>query len=72
MNEEYVVIYEWTGENYSAYAPDLPGCVAAGDTIEETRGLMQEAMLLYAAALTESGQHLPKPTTQASSLAIAA
>jgi len=41
------VIYEWAGENYSAYAPDLPGCVAAGDTIEETERLMREAIELY-------------------------
>jgi predicted RNase H-like HicB family nuclease len=45
--KEYVVIYEWTGKNYSAYVPDLPGCVAAGDTLEETERLMREAITLY-------------------------
>ena len=37
--KEYAVVYEWTGANYSAYVPDLPGCVACADTLEETRML---------------------------------
>jgi predicted RNase H-like HicB family nuclease len=57
--KEYVVIYEWTGKNYSAYVPDLPGCVAAGDTLEETERLMREAITLYIETLRESGQPVP-------------
>mgnify|MGYP001773309736 CR=1 FL=1 len=45
--KKYVVIYEWTGKNYSAYVPDLPGCIACGDTLEETEKLMHEAISLY-------------------------
>jgi predicted RNase H-like HicB family nuclease len=62
---EYLVIYEWAGQNYSAYAPDLPGCVAAGDTLEETEGLMKEAIELYIESLRETGQPVPEPTTKA-------
>jgi predicted RNase H-like HicB family nuclease len=68
--KEYVVIYEWTGKNYSAYVPDLPGCVAAGDTLEETERLMREAITLYIETLRESGQPVPEPTTKAKPIAV--
>ncbi len=38
------IIIEVAGKNFSAYAPDVPGCVATGDTINETRRLMHEAL----------------------------
>jgi predicted RNase H-like HicB family nuclease len=49
------------GGNYSAMAPDLPGCVAAGKSIEKTRKLMAEAIALHLEQMQESGQKLPKP-----------
>jgi len=61
---EYVVIYEWTGANYSAYVPDLPGCVACGDTLEETQQLIGEAIELYVEALKEEGKPIPEPSTK--------
>ena len=70
--KKYVVIYEWTGKNYSAYAPDLPGCIACGDTLEETEGLMKDAMSLYVAALKEEGQPVPQATTKAKAVAVLA
>ena len=70
--KEYVVIYEWTGQNYSAYAPDLPGCVAAGDTLEETERLMKEAIELYIESLKEIGQLMPEPTTKAKPVTVMA
>ncbi len=69
---EYVVVYEWAGGNYSAYVPDLPGCVAAGDTVEETEELMREAIELYIEDLLETGKPVPEPRTRAKPLAIAA
>lgn len=36
MNYRFSIVIEKAGENYSAYSPDLPGCIAVGDTIEET------------------------------------
>ncbi len=70
--KEYTVIYEWAGENYSAYVPDLPGCVACGDTVEETEELMKEAIELYIEALRDDGQPIPEPSTKARTLAVGA
>ncbi len=70
--KEYLVIYERAGENYSAYAPDLPGCVAAGDTLEETERLMREAIELYIVSLKETRQPVPEPTTTAKPVMVAA
>ncbi len=69
---EYVVIYEWAGSNYSAYAPDLPGCVACADTLEETEELMRGAIDLYIETLKEDGRIVPEPTTKAKLMAVAA
>jgi predicted RNase H-like HicB family nuclease len=69
--KEYVAIYEWTGANYSAYVPDLPGCVACGDTLEETERLIKEAIELYIQALREEGRTVPEPSTKAGRVAIA-
>ncbi len=68
---EYTVIYEWAGNNYSAYLPDLPGCIACGDTMEETEQLIKEAIELYIEALREDGQPVPQPTTKAGRVAVA-
>ena len=63
--KEFVVIYEWAVHNYSAYVPDLPGCVACADTLEETEALMQKAIGLYIQTLQEEHQAVPEPTTKA-------
>ena len=60
---KYAVIYEQGPNNYSAYVPDLPGCVAAGDTLEETEQLIREAIVLHLEALQEAGQPIPPAYT---------
>lgn len=60
---KYVVVYEWAGSNYSAYVPDLPGCIAVGDTLEETEGLMREAIQLHLEELRAHGDPIPRPQT---------
>jgi predicted RNase H-like HicB family nuclease len=70
--KEYLVVYERAGKNYSAYVPDLPGCVAAGDTLEETEQLIKEAIELYIEALRADGKPVPEPTTKARSVAVVA
>ena len=70
--KEYTVIYEWAGENYSAYVPDLPGCIACGDTLEETEELMKDAIELYIETLRDDGQPIPEPTTQARAVSVVA
>lgn len=61
----YAMIIETGKKNYSAYLPDLPGCVATGKTIEEVRQRMQEAIELHLAGLREDGLPIPQPTTLA-------
>jgi predicted RNase H-like HicB family nuclease len=59
---KYAVVVENAGANYSAYAPDLPGCVATGDTVEETIALMREAMEIHLASMREDGDSIPAPS----------
>ncbi len=59
---KYPVIYERTGTGYSAYAPDVDGCVAAGDTIEETRELMAGALAMHLGAMRRDGDPIPEPS----------
>lgn len=63
---KYAVVVEWVeGSNYSAYVPDLPGCVAAGDTLEETVELIQEAIEFHLEGMREDGEAIPEPSTVA-------
>ena len=63
----YVVVFEGDDDaGYSAYSPDLPGVIAAGDTREETEQLMLEAMVEHLALLRELGQAVPEPAESAS------
>ena len=68
----YTVIYEKTSTGYSAYVPDLPGCVAAGSTQEEVRSLMEEAIEMHLEAMREDGDPIPEPTTLAGTIAVLA
>ncbi|WP_026816350.1 type II toxin-antitoxin system HicB family antitoxin [Arenimonas composti] len=68
----YAIIIEKAGDNWSAYAPDLPGCVAAGDTVEETRELMREAIEMHLAGMREDGDPIPPPTVQVNYVDVAA
>lgn len=61
---KYVVVYERTPSGWSAYVPDLPGCVAAGDTRDEVERLIREAIALHVASLREYGEPVPEPSTQ--------
>lgn len=70
--KEYTVIFEWTGNNYSAYVPDLPGCVSTGKTLEETEQNISEAISLYIETLRDEGQPVPEPTTKAKPVTVAA
>jgi predicted RNase H-like HicB family nuclease len=59
----YLIVIEGAeGENYSAYAPDLPGCVAAGATIEEAEREMHDAIAFHLEGLREAGEPIPEPS----------
>lgn len=60
---KYMVIIEKADENFSAYAPDLPGCIAAADTREELVALMKEAVEFHIAEMQDAGEPIPVPTT---------
>ena len=67
----YVVIYEKTATGYSAYVPDLPGCVAAASSLEDTESLMRGAIEMHLAGMREDGDPIPPPTTVASYISAA-
>ena len=58
---KYVVVYEQTPNNWAAYVPDLPGCVAVGDTREEVKGQITEAIIFHLESLLEHGDPIPAP-----------
>jgi len=58
---EYVVIVEQGNTSFGAYVPDLPGCVAVGETREEAMGLIREAIELHIDSLRENGEAIPEP-----------
>ncbi len=70
--KEYVVIFEWAGANYSAYVPDLPGCISTGKTLEETESNITEAIELYIDTLREDGQLIPEPSLKTKTISVAA
>lgn len=59
----YPIIIEEAKGNYSAYSPDLPGCVATGSDIEETLKNMRGAILFHLEGLKDEGMTIPAPST---------
>lgn len=60
---KYAVVIEKAESNYAAYVPDLPGCVALGDSVEEVEQLIREAIELHLDGLRQDKLPIPKPTT---------
>jgi predicted RNase H-like HicB family nuclease len=58
----YAIVIERANSNFSAYVPDLPGCVATGDTIEEVEAEIGEAIRFHIEGLVEDGLPVPEPT----------
>jgi len=59
----YAVVIEQASGNYSAYVPDLPGCVAVAETIDQTERLIREAVEFYVEGLREDGLAVPEAST---------
>ena len=68
----YAVVIEQAENNYSAYVPDLPGCVATGDTIAETEQAIREAIEFHIEGLREDGAAVPQPTSRVDYVEVAA
>lgn len=60
----YAIVIEHAENNYSAYVPDLPGCVATGRTVEEAEREIREAIELHLRGLREDGLSPPIPSSQ--------
>jgi predicted RNase H-like HicB family nuclease len=59
---KYAVVFEKTPSNYSAYVPDLPGCVATGATREEVAQHIREAITFHLEGLREEALPIPEPS----------
>jgi len=64
MMKRYAVVIEKGGTSYGAYVPDLPGCVAVGETLEEVTTLIREAIEFHLEGLRDAGEPIPEPTTR--------
>ena len=67
---EYVVILEQGETSFGAYVPDLPGCVAVGETREEAMHLIREAIELHIESLRENGEPVPSPHSYVEKVAV--
>jgi predicted RNase H-like HicB family nuclease len=68
----YAVVIEKAENNYSAYVPDLPGCVATGATVEEAESQIREAIEFHLEGLRQDGASIPEPSSRVEYVEIAA
>ena len=69
---KYAVIIEKGEGGYGAHVPDLPGCIAAGETKEEVKKLIHEAIEFHIEGLKEDGEPIPKPSSSIEFIEVAA
>lgn len=67
----YAIVIEKAANNYSAYVPDLPGCVATGATVQETERMIREAIEFHIAGLKDDGLAIPEPSSHVDYVEIA-
>ena len=67
---EYVVILEQGDDSFEAYVPDLPGCVAVGETQHEAMQLIREAIAIHVESLRENGEDIPEPRSFVEKVAV--
>jgi len=68
----YAIVIENTGGNYSAYVPDLPGCIATGQSLADTEQAIREAIEFHLDGLREDGSPLPNPSSHVDYVEVAA
>jgi predicted RNase H-like HicB family nuclease len=68
----YTVFLAQTDTGYSAHVPDLPGCIAAGETLDETRRLIREAIEFHIEGMRLNGEAVPSPTALVEQVEVAA
>ncbi|NCO42184.1 MAG: hypothetical protein COZ06_22955 [Armatimonadetes bacterium CG_4_10_14_3_um_filter_66_18] len=70
--KEYAVVYEWAGRNWSAYSPDVPGCVATGKTRQAVERNFREALEFHLEGLRLHGDPPPQPRAEFGRVAVGA
>ena len=68
----YAVVIEDAGGNFSAYVPDLPGCVATGSTVAEAEQAIREAIVFHLEGLRQDGSPIPPPSSHVEYVEVAA
>jgi predicted RNase H-like HicB family nuclease len=68
----YAIVIEKAEQNYAAYVPDLPGCIATGRTVEETETQICEAIKFHLRGMREDGLLIPEPSSQVEYIEVAA
>jgi len=68
----YAVVIEKAQANYSAYVPDLPGCVATGSTLEEVEQEIREAIAFHIEGMRQDGEPIPQPRSSVEYVEVAA
>ena len=68
----YAIVIEKAGSNYSAYVPDLPGCVATGATVEEAESSIREAIEFHLEGMRADGTPIPPPSSRVDYVEVAA
>lgn len=68
----YAIVIESAGNNYSAHVPDLPGCVATGNAVQEVESEIREAITFHLDGLREDGIVIPQPSSVVDYLEVAA
>jgi len=68
----YAIVIEQTETNFSAYVPDLPGCIATGASIAETERAIREAIEFHLDGLREDGEQIPPATSRVDYIEVAA
>ena len=59
--EKYLIVIEKSETGFSAYSPDVPGCIATGKTLDKTLTNMKSALVLHLRSIIEDGEEIPKP-----------
>jgi predicted RNase H-like HicB family nuclease len=68
--KEYTVIYESGKRNWSAYVPDLPGCIATGKTRKQVERVIRDAMEFHIEGMKIRGERVPEPTVEAGTVTV--
>jgi len=70
--KKYLIVIEETGTGYSAYSPDLDGCLATGETREEVEREMREALTFHLEGIAQNGEPIPEPHTDSAYIEVPA